>query len=106
MNTTEIGRKAEERVAAYLRQHGYRILSQNWRTRYCEIDIVALKERTIYFVEVKYRSHGCGLDYVTATKLRQMRFAAQLWIATKNWQGDYELAAIEVDQANLELVII
>jgi hypothetical protein len=37
----------------------------------------------MYFVEVKYRRtnrQGSGLEYVTAKKLEQMRFAASSWV--------------------------
>lgn len=88
MTSFQTGRRAEAAAAAYLVRHGYQILEQNWRTRYCEIDIVALKSRVVYFVEVKYRRDsrwGSGLDYVTAAKLQQMSFAARLWVQAHNW---------------------
>lgn len=103
MNTTSIGRHAEARAAAYLRRHGYAVLQQNWKTRYCEIDIIAIKAKTIYFAEVKYRSNrsqGSGFDYITAAKQRQISFAAQLWVAQHGWLNPYELMAIEVDGEN------
>lgn len=109
MNTTQIGRKAEAQAAAYLVQHGFQILDQNWRTRYCEIDIVAAKDGTIYFVEVKYRSRvgqGSGLEYITTAKLRKMRFAARLWSMNSSPNNNYELAAIEVTPVDLSFVLI
>lgn len=86
-------------AAQYLRDLGYQIIEQNWRTRYCEIDIVASKDKAMYFVEVKYRStdrQGTGFDYITPQKLRQMSFAAELWASTHRWQGAYQLMAVEV----------
>ncbi len=112
MTTFDTGRRAETVGATYLGRNGYQVLQQNWRTRYCEIDIVAQKSETIYFVEVKYRatvSQGSGLDYITERKLRQMMFAAQLWVAKHAWHGDYELAVIAVtglDFAVDELVVL
>lgn len=102
MTTFEIGRKAEAVAAAFLQQKGCEILAQNWRTRYCEIDIVARRDARLYFCEVKYRSRpdqGRGIDYVTQTKLRQMTFAAHYWITVYQYEGDYQLAAIEVSGA-------
>lgn len=80
MTTFEIGRKAEARAAAFLERKGCRLLEQNWRTRWCEIDIVAERDGIVYFCEVKYRSHnrqGSGMDYITPKKLQQMQFAAE-----------------------------
>jgi len=99
MSTTSIGRLAEESAATYLREYEYKILQQNWRTRWCEIDIVASKNNVVYFVECKYRGKnnwGSGLDYITKRKLRQMHFAAEFWVAQNNWSGDYSLSAIEL----------
>jgi uncharacterized protein (TIGR00252 family) len=99
MTTYQTGQKAERAAALYLHQRGYTMFAHNWRTRYCEIDIVAAKNSVIYFVEVKYRAtnaHGSGMDYVTPKKLQQMAFAAQMWVANNGWRGSYELAVAEV----------
>ena len=99
MNTTSTGREAENAAAEYLKEQGYKVLTQNWRTRWCEIDIVAQKDKTIYFVEVKYRKSedwGSGLEYITPKKLKQMQFATEFWASDHDWGGDYSLAAIEV----------
>lgn len=99
-DSTATGRKAERAAAAYLELRGFRILELNWRQPRCEIDIVARsKQGVIYLVEVKYRKnshHGSGLDYVTATKLKQMRYAAESWVNESKYAGQYQLAAIEV----------
>ncbi len=93
------GRQAEASAAEFLKSKGYKVVCQNWRTRVCEIDIVAQKANVIYFCEVKYRinnAQGSGLDYITPVKLRQMEFAARQWVTQHRWDGDYRLAALEV----------
>lgn len=98
-STVETGRKAEANAAAFLKMKGCRIVSQNWRTRWCEIDVVAERAGVIYFCEVKYRAHnrqGAGIDYITPKKLRQMQFAAEFWVTKHCWNGEYQLCAIEV----------
>ena len=93
------GQQAETQAAEYLRTKGYKILDQNWKTPVCEIDIVAQKDKRIYFVEVKYRltdSQGSGLGYITPKKLKRMKFAAEVWVKNRNWEGDYSLSAIEL----------
>lgn len=99
MNTINTGRRAETAAAYYLACHGFQIIHRNWRTRYCEIDIVAAYHGTVWFVEVKYRrssAQGSGFDYITAQKLQRMQFAARLWIKNFEWLGDYNLGAVEV----------
>lgn len=93
------GSEAEERVARWLEDNRYKIVDMNWKTRWCEIDIVAQKNKTMHFVEVKYRNssaQGGGLDYITKQKLRQMRRAANSWAELNSWQGQYVLSAAEV----------
>jgi putative endonuclease len=78
---------------------GFHILEMNWRRPRCEIDIVATKDKVVYLVEVKYRKNnnqGSGLEYITATKLKQMRYAAETWVDEGKYTGEYQLAAIEV----------
>ena len=45
-------------ASRYLRDNGYGILSANYRTIAGEIDIIAEKDGTICFVEVKTRQEG------------------------------------------------
>ena len=86
MTTRQIGDKGEQAAADWLMADGHEIVARNWRTRYCEIDIVSVKGEVLYFTEVKYRKNddfGDGLAAITAKKQRQMRFAAELFLAGK-----------------------
>lgn len=95
--STARGRQAELVAADFLLRKGLAVIAQNWRTRWCEIDIVAHKKDCVYFVEVKYRGSnqwGSGLDYLTPRKLQQMQFAAEFWMATHTQKGGCKLSAI------------
>jgi uncharacterized protein (TIGR00252 family) len=99
MNTTQAGREAEELVASKLKKQGYKLLDQNWRTKQCEIDLVMERKKTVYFIEVKYRSsnaYGAGLEYITPKKVQQMKFAAEIWMSKNGWDGDARLCGVEV----------
>ncbi len=101
------GQQAEQTAADYLVKHGYKILARNWRTRTCEIDIVAQKNKALYFVEVKYRqsdSQGHGTDYITPKKLKQMQYAAELWVQEHQWSGEYQLAAASIDSGTITFI--
>lgn len=81
--TRAIGDSGEDAATSYLVRRGHTILERNWRTKFCEIDIVSRKDDTIYFTEVKYRKNdraGNGLAYITPKKLKQMQFAAKLFV--------------------------
>jgi len=97
LTTKQIGDAAENKVAGFLRGRGHEILERNWRTKFCEIDIVSCYNDTLYFTEVKYRKsdkQGGGLAAVTAKKQRQMAFAAELYAAKQ-----------KADTVNLRLVV-
>ena len=106
MTTFDAGRNAENAAAAFLVRRGCEVLAQNWRTRRCEIDIIARRGSTLYICEVKYRRHsrqGNGLDYITPQKLRRMRFAAECYVAAQRWPGPYQLCAIEVSGTHFKV---
>lgn len=106
MNTAAIGRRAEQAAALYLHRQGYKVIDRNWRTRWCEIDLVAVKGDSVTLVEVKYRRHkqwGTGLEYISRAKHKQMCFAAEFWQACHDWRGPLYVAAIEVEGAAYEV---
>ena len=103
MSGIRSGQKAEQAAANYLESRRFQILETNWRTPWCEIDIIACKEGIVLFTEVKYRSdslQGTGFDYITPKKITQMGRAAESWVQQNKWTGPYQLAAIEVEGPN------
>lgn len=98
------GHEAEKIAAAYLKKRGYKVLELNWRHKRAEIDIVAQRRHEpLTFFEVKYRQtdiQGKGLEYITSSKLRQMAFAAELYVAINKHSGEYCLGAIELSGEN------
>lgn len=54
-NKRETGDIGEEAVAGFLEHSGYEILERNYTVRGGEIDIIARKDGTLCFVEVKTR---------------------------------------------------
>ena len=53
-----IGNIGERAAARRLRQDGYKILEKNYTALDAEIDIIAMKDGTVAFVEVKTRTLG------------------------------------------------
>lgn len=50
-----LGQRGEDVAAGFLRRQGYRILARGLESRLGELDIVAVDDRTVVFVEVKTR---------------------------------------------------
>lgn len=84
MNTTAIGSSYERAAATYLEDQGFIIVEQNWRTRWCEVDLVARdQEGVIHIIEVRYRKSadsGDGLESISQRKQRQLIHAAKRWL--------------------------
>lgn len=72
MNTKIIGNNGENQAVTYLLSKGYSIIDRNWRTRTGEIDIIAYKEETLVFLEVKTIPNGT-LDMLQR-ELNQQKF--------------------------------
>ena len=83
------GRLAEARAAEHLASLGYGILERNARTRYGELDLVALDRRALVFVEVKAVRAGSRVGperpvlWVTPRKQLQVRRLATAWMAER-----------------------
>lgn len=99
------GQKAEAVASEYLLRRGFKIIERNWKTKWCEIDIIAKSSSKIHFVEVKYRKtydQGGGIAAITPKKLQQMEFAAKLWL-TLHPDQDCTLSVIEVSGEAFEI---
>lgn len=104
---TSVGNHAEGETANYLVRNGHEIIHRNWKTKYCEIDIVSHKDGTVYFTEVKYRKsadQGGGLAAITPKKLNQMKFAAKIYVQSNRAENmEQTLAVCSVSGENPEV---
>lgn len=57
-NRKSIGDIGENRAAIFLKNAGYVVLDQKFRTKSGEIDIICFKDNTLVFVEVKTLPNG------------------------------------------------
>lgn len=109
--TRSIGDISEMLAAEELVRRGHTIIDRNWKTKYCEIDVISQKGDRIYFTEVKHRKnakHGDGLDAITPAKQRQMTFAARMYAqAHKLANVNLQLLAVATtgDDPVVELVV-
>ena len=51
----EFAKLGEEKAADFLKSSGYKIIAQNYKNRFGEIDIIAREKDTVVFIEVKAR---------------------------------------------------
>lgn len=77
----EVGQKGEQWAAQYLQQQGYEIVERNLRTKQGEIDLIALDQQMLVFVEVRtrtstaYGTPGESVNWRKQKKLRELALA-------------------------------
>lgn len=54
------GQLGEKITYEWLKRNKYNVIAKNYKSEYGEIDLIAIKDNYICFVEVKLRSEGCG----------------------------------------------
>lgn len=88
--TKPLGDAGEVLAARRLAELGYRILETNYRCPLGELDCVAVKDRTLVFLEVKTRvsdDFGGPLEAVDRRKRRKLTRLAQYYVADKRLHG-------------------
>lgn len=85
MKSREIGDIGEQTVCDYLHKNGYEIIKRNFTVKGGEIDIIAEKNDTVCFVEVKTRKLGAlssGEEALTSAKRKHIIYAAKRFLTT------------------------
>lgn len=107
------GQQGEAIAAHFLEQHGYHIVTRNWRSNRGELDLVAIDGPTLVIVEVRTRrgaALGSAEESVTRTKQQRLARLAQHYLATADagqpWHGPWriDVIAIHLDRHNLATV--
>jgi putative endonuclease len=94
------GHSAEVLAAEYLKGLGFHILERNWRTRWCEVDLIARRHGVIHLIEVKYRArsdYGTATEFVTADKRIRLERAALAWTQLRHYTGPYQIDVVAID---------
>lgn len=96
----KIGRNGECLAEAYLKLIGYKILEKNFRCFRGEVDLIALDENKIIFVEIKSRhnkEYGLASEAVTEEKLKHIYKTAEYYLFTKKLENnDVRIDVIEI----------
>ena len=96
----EIGAYGERVAGAFVRRHGYRVLTRNYKTTRGEIDLVCRHGDVLVFVEVKTRA-GSDLvrsaEAIDAAKEEALRHAARRYLELLDRaEITYRFDAVEV----------
>ena len=81
------GSFGEQAAEYFLKKNGYKILERNYNCRFGELDIIAVDDKCIVFVEVKTRSsskYGSPSLAVNYWKQRHLQLSARYYIDVKH----------------------
>jgi putative endonuclease len=79
----QIGNYGERVAASFVRRHGYRVLTRNYKTERGEIDLVCRHGDVLAFVEVRARADelfGRPAETIDARKEEALQSAAQSYL--------------------------
>jgi len=92
-----IGRKGELAAKKYLQNKGYKIIVQNYRNRYAEIDLVVRHKKILVFVEVRTKTgerFGIPEESLKRRKIQRLVRNAEAYITYCRHDGPYRIDAI------------
>ena len=105
-NPKLFGDKSENLATAYLEGEGFVILERNYFARKLgEIDIIALKEDVLHFIEVKSSKADFDPVYnVTPAKLRKVINSSHYYMKSKRLENAFSIDALIVRYDEVEFI--
>jgi len=91
LNNRAIGSEFEEKAVKELENLGYKIIDRNFYCKAGEIDIIAMDDGYLCFIEVKYRtdsSEGDPLEAVDARKIKRICKSASFYLTRYGYPDD------------------
>jgi putative endonuclease len=84
---------AEYAAAALLTLKGYRVLNRRWKSRFGEVDLVAVRGKRLAFVEVKQRATlEAAQSSISDWQSARIQDAADLWLQANPKFRDFDVA--------------
>ena len=98
----EIGKIGEDIAVKHLQQLGFLVIDRNFTTHWGELDIIAKKNHSIYFVEVKTKvgdKKGKPYESVTYRKIQNLKRSINLYLL----KNDYKKYKLSLSVISVEL---
>lgn len=105
MHTKARGDIAEAKATKYLIENGYRIIDKNVYNRFGEIDIIALRDEVLHFIEVKSAmNYEVAVNNITSSKLQKLNRTIAFYLQSKKLNLEYVIDAIIVVGNDIEFI--
>ncbi len=110
MDHIETGKLGERLAEKHLISKGFSVIGRNYRKFFGEIDIIAKKEDTIHFIEVKSVNMGYGIggfrpeDNVHEKKIQRLYKTIGIYLIENNYKDDQlwqiDVVSVYIDSSN------
>ena len=103
LSRKEVGNLGENVACEYLRRHGFKIRDRNISKKTGELDVIAEKENTLHFVEVKtvlaynFPKEESGKDEYDPSlnlheaKVKKVARTGEWYVLEKKWEGEWQV---------------
>lgn len=91
------GKLGEEIAKEFLKNKGYKIIEQNYKTKYGEIDLVCRKGGELVITEVRTKTgedFGTPEESLNKKKVKKVWLNALAYVGKNNWKGNYRVDAV------------
>lgn len=92
-----IGKLGEDIARKYLEDKGLKIIDQNYRTKYGEIDLVGKAQNELVFIEVRTKTgedFGTPEETINRKKIAKLERNAISYTNKIGWKGAFRLDAL------------
>ncbi|PAF44521.1 YraN family protein [Helicobacter sp. 11S02596-1] len=98
------GFQAEDLACSYLKNNDFEIITRNFFCKYGEIDIIALKNKTLHFVEVKSGKGFEPIYAITPKKLLKITKTIDFFLLQHDPKTRYCIDALIIKDDQIELI--
>ena len=105
----ELGKLGEDVTANYITRLGYKVLERNFECNQGEIDIIALDNEELVFIEVKTRTgvnYGEASEEITRYKKRHLLNSIKYYLYKRNLENEFiriDVAEVYVKGENIKI---
>ncbi len=96
---------AEQQAIIFLQNKGFKIIEQNFYSRFGEIDIIATKRGVLHFIEVKSgENYELAIQNITPRKLSRLIKTGNVYLKKNVLDIDFMYDAVIVTPQTIEMV--
>ncbi|RUM67845.1 MAG: YraN family protein [Sulfurospirillum sp.] len=97
------GKIGEDQALLFLQDRDFKVIDRNFYSRFGEIDLIAIKDETLHFIEVKSGKWD-PVHQITPAKLKKIIKTAQIYLSKNRLDMEYCFDAVIVEDNEINLI--